>query len=286
MLPMSDCFVEQVDGRQLSGYVENERTRRRPKRTKIFFDASFDREIEEIRAWRDGQFEPFNTAMAGPGIGIAARFSVKRGDVIQLKVAISYCGREQARLNRTSRTARLGLRRRSARGSLHLESMAGPHRGRGRDRRAEDQVLHRSLPRAQGPAPGQRRQRQLSRQHRRPAGRTPDPAGRRTDARCYDHHNSDAFWGAAWSLNLLWSLAWPEVDQQLLQHPGRHLSQRRPDPAWSLRRQLHLRHDQPDVDNLSGLRLDAGDPHLRHRNGLRGHAQEPWAGRTHGQGRL
>ena len=27
----------------------------------------------------------------------------------------------------------------------------------------------------------------------------------------YDHHNSDAFWGAAWSLNLLWSLAWPEV---------------------------------------------------------------------------
>ena len=27
----------------------------------------------------------------------------------------------------------------------------------------------------------------------------------------YDHHNSDAFWGAPWSLNLLWSMAWPEI---------------------------------------------------------------------------
>ena len=27
----------------------------------------------------------------------------------------------------------------------------------------------------------------------------------------YDHHNSDAFWGAAWTLNTLWPLAWPKI---------------------------------------------------------------------------
>jgi predicted alpha-1,2-mannosidase len=27
----------------------------------------------------------------------------------------------------------------------------------------------------------------------------------------YEHHNSDAFWGAQWTLNVLWGLAWPEI---------------------------------------------------------------------------
>jgi len=210
MLPMSDCFVEQEDNRTFSGFVENERTRRRPKRTKIFFDGTFDRNVEEVRAWRDGVFEPFNTAMAGPGIGMAVRFRVKAGDVVQLKLAISYCGRAQARRNRETELLHwdFGRVREEAReiwnqwlGRIEVEG--------GSD--AQKTKFYTDLFHA---LKGRRRVSDADGSYLDNTGDLPVvrqiPLG--ADGRpLYDHHNSDAFWGAAWSLNLLWSLAWPEV---------------------------------------------------------------------------
>ena len=166
--------------------------------------------IEEIRAWRDGEIVPFDTAMAGPGIGFSVRFSVKRGDVIQLKVAISYCGREQARLNRTTELPGWDFDhvRQQAHdtwnqwlGRIEVEG--------GTD--AQRTKFYTDLFHA---LKGRRRVSDVNGKYIDNTGDLPvvrqiplDVNGRPS----YDHHNSDAFWGAAWSLNLLWSLAWPEV---------------------------------------------------------------------------
>ena len=51
MLPMSDCVVEQTGPGEFCGYVENEATRRRPKRTKIYFAIQCDRVPSESLCW-------------------------------------------------------------------------------------------------------------------------------------------------------------------------------------------------------------------------------------------
>ena len=210
MLPMSDCFVQRINDRELSGFVENERTRRRKKRTKIFFDAVFDHDMEEIRAWRNGKIETFKSAVVGPRIGVAIRFRVRKGDVIQLKVAISYCGSDQARLNLAAELPHWNFNdiRQETRatwdqwlGRIEVEGGTDAQKtkfytdlfhalkGRRRVSDADGKYLDmtRDLPVV----------RQIP----------PDENGQPL----YDHHNSDAFWGAPWSLNLLWAMAWPEV---------------------------------------------------------------------------
>ncbi len=285
MLPMSDCFVEQEDNRTFSGFVENERTRRRPKRTKIFFDATFDRDVEEVRAWRDGVFEPFHTAMAGPGIGMALRMRVKAGDVVQLKLAISYCGRAQARRNREIELVhwdfdRVRLEARETwnqwLGRIEVEGGSDAQKtkfytdlfhalkGRRRVSDADGSYLDNT-----GDLPVVR---QI------PSGRGRASSLRSSQLGCLLGR------GVEPQSALVAGLA--RGHPQLLQHAGRHVQERRLDPAWPIGRQLHLCHDQPDLDNLSGLCLDDGHPHLRHRHGLRGHAQEPRPAWSHGQGRL
>jgi len=245
-LPMSDVFVRQIDERTLVGYVENERTVRRPKRTRISFHATFDRDIEELAAWRDGERLPLRQgAIAGAGLGVAARFAVgnssgesatqvrsgkpqgvssasacgqdARGpqngrswNVVQLKVAISYCGTEYARQNmeaelphwdfdRAWQEAREDwdehLRRIEVDGGTDAQrtkfytDLFHALKGRRRVSDAGGTYLDNTgdLPRV--------RQIEL------------DDDGRPL----YAHYNSDAFWGAPWSLNLLWAMAWPEI---------------------------------------------------------------------------
>ena len=210
MLPMSDCVVQRSGARGLSGYDENDRTRRRKKRVKLFFHAEFDRDIAEIRAWRDGKLCPFREALVGPGIGIAVRFRVKPGDVLQLKVAISYCGRDQASKNLATELPHWDFDQvRAEARDVWNEWLGRIEVEGGSD--AQKTKFYTDLFHA---LKGRRRVSDADGKYLDNTGDLPvvrqiplDEAGRPR----YDHHNSDAFWGAAWSLNLLWALAWPEV---------------------------------------------------------------------------
>ena len=127
--------------------------------------------------------------------------------IVQLKVALSYCSVEQARLN-LRKNARLGFRRRAARGGDAWDRWLGRIEVQGgtdaRTTKFYTDLYHALL--------GRRTVSDVDGSYRDMtggAGRAPDPNGRRRPPR-YVHHNSDAFWGAQWTLNVLWPLAYPE----------------------------------------------------------------------------
>ncbi|MBN1249260.1 MAG: GH92 family glycosyl hydrolase [Anaerolineae bacterium] len=224
ILPMSDAFVRQLDSRTLAGFVENDRTVRRPKRTKIFFYATFDRDIEELVAWQNGDRVPIRQgALAGPGIGAAARFDVptacpersvgfERSNVrtLQLKVALSYTSIDAARQNMAAELPHWDFDRARQEAQADWDD----HLGRievegGAD--AQKTKFYTDLFHA---LKGRRRVSDAAGTYLDNTGDL--PRVRQIPLRAdgtpqYDHYNSDAFWGAPWSLNLLWAMAWPEI---------------------------------------------------------------------------
>ncbi len=210
MLPMSDCFARVIDNTRIVGFVENDRTRRRPKRTKIFFDALFDRAPEEVRVWEDGTCVEFEDAIAGPRTGIAFRFNVEEGDVIQLKVGISYCGTEQAHLNLTTELPHWDfdrVRKESADEWNQWLSRIEVEGGTDAQKTKFYTDLFHALK-------GRRRVSDVNGTYLDMTGDLPQVRQIPLDENntpLYDHHNTDAFWGTPWTLNLLWAMAWPEV---------------------------------------------------------------------------
>jgi len=207
---MSDCAVRRVGDRELEGYVENDATRRRPRPTRIFFVAVFDRPFESFGGWKGGEVLEDMDSVSGKESGVFVRYATGSGDVIRMKVALSYCGVEGARRN--------------------LEAEL-PHGDFDRVRADAESVWDRWLSRieVEGGTDAQKTKFYTDLYHallgRRKAsdvdGAYSDRTGDEQVIRqippgedgkpFYEHHNSDAFWGAQWTLNVLWPMVYPEV---------------------------------------------------------------------------
>lgn len=211
MLPMSDAFARQVDDYTLVGFVENERTVRRKRRVKVFFVAAFDRPIDELAVWQDGvRIRPRQNAVLGPRSGAAVRFSVKAGDTLHLKVALSYTGIDQARANMAAELPHWDFDRARREAQNDWNAMLGRIEVEGGSD-AQRTKFYTDLFHA---LKGRRRVSDAGGTYLDNTGDLPRvrqiPLNEDGKPR-YDHYNSDAFWGAPWSLNLLWAMAWPEV---------------------------------------------------------------------------
>lgn len=207
---ITDASIEKVSETELVGYVVNAPTRRRSKALKIYFVAQFDRPIKNLGGWRDGDVIDSATKIEGPNTGAFVHFATNEGDTIQLKVAISYCDIEGARNN------------------LNIEA---PHWDFDQVRQEATNAWNDYLGRieVEGGSDAQKTKFYTDLYHallgrRRVSdrdGRYIDNTGDQPTVRQiplnenntpqYEHHNSDAFWGAQWTLNVLWPLAWPEI---------------------------------------------------------------------------
>ena len=102
---MSEFMVRRVGDAELEGYVGHAPTRRRPKPCRIFFVTRFDKPFESLGGWADDgvmdDVGKVDTAGRGPaqGCGAFVRYTTAPGEVIQLKVGLSYVSMEGARLN-------------------------------------------------------------------------------------------------------------------------------------------------------------------------------------------
>ncbi len=209
MLPMSDCVLEQVDDNAFAGYVENEATRRRPKRTKIYFYIQFDDTPTECVCWyNDGSVEKLNGRTRNSGLAVG--YDVEAGTVLQLRVGISYCGAEYAKDNVVRECDHWDFD--AVRSDAWREWNDSLKRIRvegGTD--AQKTKFYTDLFHAQK---GRRRVSDA-------AGTYLDMTGIQPQVRQippddnglprYDHHNSDALWGAAWTINVLWPLVCPQI---------------------------------------------------------------------------
>jgi len=67
------------------------------KDVKIFFVVQFDRPYDSLNGWQGRKRVSHVSRLSGDSLGVAAQYDVKAGDVIQMKIGISYTNVENAR---------------------------------------------------------------------------------------------------------------------------------------------------------------------------------------------
>ncbi len=208
-------FVKKVSNQEIEGYAIMAPTIRRPKTLTVFFVAQFDKAFDSLKGWRKGQLEEINNAIEGEKIGAYVNFATQMGEVRKMKVAISYVSEEQARLNLTSELPHWDfekavndsredwnkwLSRIEIEGGTDIEK-----------RRFYTDLWHalqgrRIISDINGKYSDMTGPERLIKQI--PLDSQGKPK--------YNHHNSDSFWGAQWTINTLWHLVYPEVTESFV----------------------------------------------------------------------
>lgn len=210
MAGMDSSSIRQVSPTEIAGCSVMSATQRRPKPFTIYFVAEFSKPVA-FGAWQNGKLlDDSIKEISGKKVGGYVEFPTKAGEQILLKVAISYTSEGNARKNLQAELPGWdfdAVVRDSTRewnrwlGRITVEGGAEAQRVK-----FYTDLWHASLGRRivsdvdgsycdnTGPAP-------VIRHVRLDAEGRPE----------FPHYNFDALWGSQWSLNILWSFAYPEV---------------------------------------------------------------------------
>lgn len=207
--------VRRNGSREVEGVATMAPTVRRPKPLKVFFVAAFDRDFDLFRAWKDGALIGKTDSVEGAATGAGVTFLNTSHTVIQMKVAISYVSIDNARLNLNTELSHWDF------DSTVGESRDEWNRWLGRieveggtetDRRRFYTDLWHALQ-------GRRVVNDVNGQYADMTGEQlrvgQIPLNEEGSPR-FNHHNSDSFWGAQWTLNTLWHLVYPEVSESFV----------------------------------------------------------------------
>ena len=221
---MKNASVKKITDHEFEGsFTSADRYWGGPKEVEIFFVAQFDKPFADLEGWKGQKRLKNITEITGDSAGVAAIFPVKAGDMLQMKIAVSYTSIENARQNLNAEctgwdfdTVRdesreiwnniLGKIRveggtpeqqvkfytdlwHALLGRQKIDDVSGdyPDRTEGiRDGNFTDAVFKvKTLPKNEN---GQLK---------------------------YHMYNTDALWLTQWNLNVLWGLAWPEIMDEL-----------------------------------------------------------------------
>ncbi|CAH1002445.1 hypothetical protein LEM8419_03324 [Neolewinella maritima] len=201
-------MVRRVSPTELEGYVILGPTHRRPKPVRLYFIAHTDAPAAAFGGWRAGSLVPGlaegpTDSLAGKDIGAYLTFADTLTD-LQLKVALSYTSLSAARANLAAELDHWDFDRVRQDARAEWNAMLGRIEVSGgteaRHVKFYTDLWHALLGR-----------RIISDAD----GSYPDNTGGVTQVRKsshgYPHYNFDAWWGSHWSLNQLWSLAYPEI---------------------------------------------------------------------------
>lgn len=204
--------VWRISDTEIAGWEIMERTGRRPKDTPVYFYAQLSKPIKEIITWREGKIQrnSYPERISGKDAGMAVQLNTEESEAVMLKVAISYVSAEQARKNMQAELAHWDFDQVKQSSLSEWNDWLGRIEVDGGTREQQIKMYtdlwHALLGRhVVSDADGHYmdmttdypRIRQI------PSGEDGRPL--------YNHHNFDAWWGSHWSLNILWSMAYPEV---------------------------------------------------------------------------
>jgi len=207
---MASSAVRQVGPQEIAGYSVMAPVLRRPKPFTVYFVAQFSKPVK-FGAWQDKKLLPESIKeIAGTNVGGYVSFPTTNGEQVVVKVAISYVSEANARKNleaelpdwdfdRVVRESKddwnRWLGRIEVEGGTEAQRIKFYtdlwHALRGRGIVSDEDGSYCDMT---GSAPVVRRV--------------------KLDARgkpVFPHYESDAWWGSHWSLNILWSFAYPEV---------------------------------------------------------------------------
>ncbi|ADB40982.1 alpha-1,2-mannosidase [Spirosoma linguale DSM 74] len=208
-------YVKKVSNQEIEGYAIMAPTIRRPKVLPVYFVAVFDKPFDSFRGWRNGKLETISGVIEGERVGAYLSFKTKAGEVRKMKVAISYVSEEQARINLKTELSHWDFEKtvQDSRSDWNnwlsrIDVQGGSDTTRSRfytdlwhalqGRRIISDVNGKYSDMT-GP---ERRIKQI------PLDANGKPK--------FNHHNSDSFWGAQWTINTLWHLVYPEVTESFV----------------------------------------------------------------------
>jgi predicted alpha-1,2-mannosidase len=212
---MTDGMARIVNNREIEGYSVNGSTRRRPKEYPVYFVAAFNKPFNRMDGWQEDMLRTDIEQISGSNAGVMLRFNTGEDEEVLMKVGISYCSIEQARLNLETELNHWNfdeivrdsedewnewLSKIQVKGGTHDE----------KTRFYTD--LWRSL---QG-------RRIISDVNGKYADYTGDERRIRqlplneNGRPLFNYYNSDSFWGAQWTLNTLWHLVYPHITEEFV----------------------------------------------------------------------
>lgn len=221
---MANAAVKKINDKEIEGSFSSvKRYWGGPKDVKVYFVVQFDKATRSIDGWKGKALLDNISEMKGDSIGVSAKYNVKAGDEVKMKVAISYTSIDNARKNLETECTSWDFDTVRNETRQVWNEWLGKIDVKGGD---TDQKIkfytdlwHVLL--------GRQKINDVSGDY--PDRTTGIRAGNFTDAVFkvkqlpkdasgklkYNMYNSDAFWLTQWNLNILWGLGWPEVQDEL-----------------------------------------------------------------------
>jgi predicted alpha-1,2-mannosidase len=235
---MTDARVEKVSDRRIEGSVNTTgRFWGGPENVRVYFAIDFEKPFEKLNGWNNKEELPgiktltgspektarnggMNSYYDAPTTGVAAQYHVKAGEMVQMKVAISFTSVDNARRNLESETKHWNFDQLRAESQKEWNEMLGRIAVKGgtadQQKKFYTDLWHALLGRHKiddesGDYPdnteGERKGNFTVNTKFKVRTLPRDQNGKVK----FHMYNSDAFWLTQWNLNVLWGLAWPEV---------------------------------------------------------------------------
>lgn len=217
---MADAVVTKISNTEIQGsFSSTKRYWGGPKDVKIFFVIRFDKPFRSLDAWQGNKSSKDIVNISGDSLTVAAEYELKKGDMVNMKIGLSYTTIDNARnnlekecttwnfdevKNNTQKLWNEWLGRIAVKGGTEAQRI-----------KFYTDLWHVLL--------GRQKINDFSGDY--PDRTTGTRDGNFTDAifkiktapkdasgkPAFNMYSSDAFWLSQWNLNILWGLAWPEV---------------------------------------------------------------------------
>lgn len=210
MAGMDSSTVRQLSPTEIAGCSVMSPTSRRPKQFTIYFVAQFSKPVG-FGAWQDQKvLAPALKQVTGKKAGAYVQFATTAGEQVLMKVAISYTSEANARNNLQAELPHWDFDRVARESRDEWNQQLGRIQVTG-GTPAQQVKFYTDLWHA---LLGRRTVSDADGSYCDNTGKEPQTRHVKLDAAgkpMFSHYNFDALWGSHWSLNILWSFAYPEV---------------------------------------------------------------------------